>query len=258
MSLIPLPAGMTSFDARQVEPAKLFEAVPAGWYNVKIVKSETKPTAKAGGAYLELEFEIIDGEFSGRKVWERLNVVNENEVAVRIAYQQLAALCNATGVINVADSTQLHGIPVRAKFKLVPQRTVGEKVYEPSNEIAQGGFESIQGAPGVSTSTAPSWVPPATTTVTKPDGWAPPSTTPPPWAAAPATQTPAPVPTPPTITPPPAPYPPEAVEWAKQNPTHPQAGDILKTLPPVPQPATPPAWKPPTPGTVSKPPWAKA
>lgn len=264
MALIPLPQGMPSFDARQVEPAKLFEAVPAGWYNVKIVKSENKPTQKAGGIYLELEIEIIDGEFANRKVWERLNLVNDNEVAVRIAYQQLACICNATGVIQLTDTTALHGIPVKAKLKVVAPRTVGDKTYEAGNEVAQGGWESIQATPGATT--APAWTPAASTQPPAP-GWTPPSTTPPPWEKP----TPTPVVTPPPVVvaaPPsatPTSYPPEAVAWAIANPSDPQAAPILAQLPrpPAPPPVSTPAaapWaaKPATPNNgPAKAPWAK-
>lgn len=243
MALIPLPQGMPTFDARQVEPAKLFEAIPAGWYNVKIIKSENKPSAK-GGVYLELEFEVIDGEYANRRVWERLNVQNDNELAVKIAFQQLAALCNATNVQVLNDSSALHGIPVRAKLKVVPPRTVGDKTYEASNEIAQGGFESIQGS--ATTTAPPAWSPPAQAAAAPAPGWNPPSTTPPPWEKKPEAPPPVVTPPPVVVAAPPAPtattYPPEAVAWAIANPTDPQAAPILAQLPRAPAPPATAPW----------------
>lgn len=259
MSTIPLPQGMTTFDARQVEPNAAFEPIPTGWYPVKIIKSEMKPTNAKDGSYLELEVEVLSGEFAGRKGWDRLNLVNGNPTAVEIAYRTLSAICHATGVININDSSQLHGIPLQARFVLVAPRTVDNKNYDASNDIR--GYKAIDAANGAAVAGTPPWTPTPVvpTAATKPDGWAPPSTTPPPWeapkAVAPATQ-------PPTAAP--SPFPPEAIEWAKANPTHPQAADILKTLPAVvqPQPAAAAPWgKPPAPAAPAasgKPPWVKA
>ena len=38
-----------------------------------VSESELKPTKTGGGKYLQLTFQIIDGEFKGRLVWARLN-----------------------------------------------------------------------------------------------------------------------------------------------------------------------------------------
>ena len=44
-----------------------------------------KPTKTGNGQYLQLAFEIIEGEYKNRKVWARLNLENANADAVRIA-----------------------------------------------------------------------------------------------------------------------------------------------------------------------------
>ena len=121
-----------NFDARQVDPQQSFEPIPAGWYNMMIVGSEMKPTSNGQGAYLQLSLKVVDGQYAGRQVFDRLNLQNQNPVAAEIAYKRLSAYCHATGVIQVQDSQQLHGIPLKARVSV---RTDSTGQYDPSNEI---------------------------------------------------------------------------------------------------------------------------
>lgn len=121
-----------NFDARQVDPQQSFEPIPAGWYNMMIVESEMKPTSNGQGAYLQLSLKVVDGQYAGRQVFDRLNLQNQNPVAAEIAYKRLSAYCHATGVIQVQDSQQLHGIPLKARVSV---RTDSTGQYDPSNEI---------------------------------------------------------------------------------------------------------------------------
>lgn len=120
-----------NFDANQVQPEESLEALPAGWYNCQIVGSEIKPTAK-GGAYLQLDLQVLDGQYAGRRIFDRLNIKNENPTAVEIAYRRLSAYCHAVGVLKVEDSQQLHGIPLKVR---VTVRTDPSGQYAPSNEV---------------------------------------------------------------------------------------------------------------------------
>ncbi len=104
-----------NFDANTVEPSEAFEALPAGWYQTIISNSEMKPTSRKDGSYLQLEMTIIEGQFAGRKLFDRLNIHNSNQVAQEIAYKTLSAICHAVGVMQLQDSAQLHGAPYRSK-----------------------------------------------------------------------------------------------------------------------------------------------
>lgn len=121
-----------NFDARQVDPQQSFEPIPAGWYNMMIVESEMKPTSNGQGAYLQLSLKVVGGQYAGRQVFDRLNLQNQNPVAAEIAYKRLSAYCHATGVIQVQDSQQLHGIPLKARVSVRADST-GQ--YDPSNEV---------------------------------------------------------------------------------------------------------------------------
>lgn len=109
-------ANLGGFNANDVEPTGDFEAIPAGTYAAIMVESEMKDTKAGTGKYLECKFQIIDGPHKGRNVWDRLNLVNPNEKAVAIAKGTLSAICRATGVMLVNDSTDLHRIPISIKI----------------------------------------------------------------------------------------------------------------------------------------------
>lgn len=120
-----------TFDATQVAPSQAFEVLPPGKYKVQVTDSDMRPTKDGNGQYLWLEMEILDGEFHGRKIWDRLNLVNPNQQAVEIAQRSLSALCHATGKLHVTDSEALHFIPVIATVRVRPAK--GD--FDASNEI---------------------------------------------------------------------------------------------------------------------------
>jgi hypothetical protein len=101
-----------NFDANTVDPMGKFTPIPMDDYLAIITDSEMKDTKKGDGKYLLLTYEIADGEFKGRKIFETLNLVNSNQTAVEIAQRALSAVCRATGVLHPKDSAELHGKPL--------------------------------------------------------------------------------------------------------------------------------------------------
>lgn len=97
------------------ERSNNFGPLPAGDYEMMIVKSEHRATKKNDGHYLEFEMHVISGEHSGRRLWERLNLDNPNQKTVKIAEEMLAKLCMALGLDDVEDSEQLHDRPFIAE-----------------------------------------------------------------------------------------------------------------------------------------------
>lgn len=127
-----------NFDATTVQPDTGFELLPAGWYNAMIDESGINPTKDGVGAYLQLRFSVIDGQYQGRKVFARLNIRNANQTAQEIAYKQLSAIAHSVGVLQVQDSSQLHGIPLKIRVRI---RKDPSGQYEDQNEI--NGYKNI-------------------------------------------------------------------------------------------------------------------
>ena len=119
-----------TFDANSVEPSN-FDVYPAGKYLSQIVSSEMRPTKDGRGQYLFLELDILEGQFVGRKLFDRLNLVNDNPDTVDIATRTLSSICRATGQMQVKDSEQLHLIPLIADVRVRPPK--GQ--YGESNSI---------------------------------------------------------------------------------------------------------------------------
>ena len=134
------------FNAETVAPAKAFEPIPAADYDAKIISSEIKPTSNGAGTRLNLTFEVIGGEYNGRKIFEGLNIKHTtSEKAQQIGQEQLSAICHAVGVMQLRDSNQLHGIPMQIKVRVraATKDAQGNIEYEARNEIR--GWSKIGG-----------------------------------------------------------------------------------------------------------------
>jgi len=142
-------AQIGNFDATQVAPATAPEALPAGWYTCVMSESEMKPTQDGTGAYLSCTFEVIQGEHTRSKIFDRINLQNKNPVAVEIGYRTLSAICHAVGVMQVNDSALLHNRPLQVRVSLRPAGPGADgKHYDASNEVK--GYKGVEGAqPGM-------------------------------------------------------------------------------------------------------------
>ena len=104
-----------NFNAASVpvdDKPKSFEPLPAGQYQAMITATEMRNTIAGNGQYLLLTFDIIGPTHAGRKLWDRLNLVNPNPQAEQIAQRQLANLCAALGRDGVKESEELHNLPL--------------------------------------------------------------------------------------------------------------------------------------------------
>lgn len=119
-------ANLNNFDANQVDPAVGFDPIPAGNYLAVITETEMKPTKAGGGKYLQLTFQILEGEFKGRLVWARLNLENSNATTVKIARGELSAICRSVGVMAPKDSFELHNLPLVIKVGCKKRQDTGE------------------------------------------------------------------------------------------------------------------------------------
>lgn len=147
-------ADLHGFNANQVDPSTEFEPIPAGKYPAMITDSEMKPTKSGSGSYLQLTFQILEGEYKGRFVWARLNLNNANATAVQIAQAELSAICRAIGVMTPNDSVELHNLPLVITVKCKKRDDTGEI----SNEIkGYAKRETSPGQPQQAPASTPPW-----------------------------------------------------------------------------------------------------
>lgn len=151
-------ANLNNFDANQVEPSSEFEPIPAGRYTAMISDSEMRATKSGAGSYLQLTFQVLEGEYKGRLLWARLNLENANPTTVQIARAELSAICRAVGVLTPRDSIELHNLPLIITVRC-KKRTDTDEI---TNEIK--GYAKRELAPVISpqaTTSAPPWKRPA-------------------------------------------------------------------------------------------------
>lgn len=138
-------------DAAQLPDRNTFEPMP-GQHQAVIVDSSMENTkANDGSQFLLLEMVIVGGPFDGRKIQERLNLINNNPTAVKIAQGTLKEIIHAQGKVAISDdSAELHGVPMLIEIEVEPPK--GN--YGPQNRIKK--YLPLNGA-------APQQQPPAAT-----------------------------------------------------------------------------------------------
>lgn len=141
---------LETFDPSQVpEDDRNFDPVPAGDYEMQCIDSEIKGTKDGNGQMLVLTHEIISGPHANRRIWDRLNIRNQNADAQRIAQRALADLCLAVGLGAIRDSEELHFKPFIGRVAIRqdksgqygPQNTVR---YRPRQGAAPAGKAATQ------------------------------------------------------------------------------------------------------------------
>ena len=147
-------ANLNGFNAANVDPATDFEPIPAGKYLAIISNSEMKPTKTGSGTYLELTFQVIEGQYKNRLLWSRLNLSNPNNQAVQIAQGELSAICRAVGVMQPKDSAELHNLPLQITVKCKKRKDTGDVVNEIKGYSKK---EATMGLPQQETSSTPPW-----------------------------------------------------------------------------------------------------
>lgn len=148
----------TNFDARTVEAPKSFEPIPANWYKVIVASAEIKATKAMTGSYIRLELEVVEGEHSGRRIYENLNTENENQTTKDIAIRQFGSLCRAIHTFTLRDLSDLYNKPFMAKVGIKAARDG----YEASNRIMQyaaldGASAAPAAAPAPKAASTPPW-----------------------------------------------------------------------------------------------------
>jgi hypothetical protein len=150
-------ADLSGFDATKVDPNVGFEPVPAGDYMVIATESEMKQVKDNPDAeYLQFTLEIIEGDHKKRLLFDRLNLKNPSDTAVKIAQGTLSAICHAVGVMKPKDSSELHNKPMIAKVALEPYKDGFSNDVKGYSAVSGSGAK-IETANTTADSTVPPW-----------------------------------------------------------------------------------------------------
>lgn len=119
-----------------------FDPINPGTYTAIMKSAEIKTTANGKGEYIACQWEIQDvvqvekdnkTNPIGRMVFQNLNTVNDNEMAVKIAKSQLKQICKALNIAELHDTQELIGQPVKLVLKIRPAKGG----YDASNDVAK-------------------------------------------------------------------------------------------------------------------------
>jgi hypothetical protein len=148
-----------TFDASSIDPGG-YEVYPPGKYLGHIVASEMRVTKDGTGQYLFLEIDFLDGPYAGRRITDRLNLINSNPDTVQISQRTLSSICRAVGKMQVSNSEQLHLVPMILDVRVRPPKGL----YGESNSIRylpRNGTPSDVLAAAAAVATRPAVVAPA-------------------------------------------------------------------------------------------------
>ena len=74
-----------------------FEPIPEGQYAIQAISQELKPTKDGLGQFVAVTFQVTDGPFANRQIFENFNVRNQNQQTVDIALRAIKGWIKATG-----------------------------------------------------------------------------------------------------------------------------------------------------------------
>ena len=96
-----------------------FEMIPVGSYHVCCKVAELKETKDGTGSYISCQFEIMSGDYEGRKIFNSFNIKNKSQKCVEIGLGQLKAYLRLAGKDTNAMSspTDLEGTQAIAVVK---------------------------------------------------------------------------------------------------------------------------------------------
>lgn len=123
-----------SFDVAEAAPreSKSFEPLPRGLYSAMITESAIKQTKRGDGEYLALTFEIVDGKYAGRRLWQNLNLSNPSKQAEDIAREELNNICAAIGIpkgTKLSNTEQLHDVLVKVDVGLDAKDPTRNRIF---------------------------------------------------------------------------------------------------------------------------------
>lgn len=141
------------YDPATVAPGGDFELMPEHECPMQIVASDVADNSKGSGLLLTLQWELMDGPYVHRIVYEPINYKHDKSPKAQlIGQQRLLAICEAIGHTGkLEDSEILHYRPVLGKVN-IKRATVEDKNNGYSDKNVIGRVKSLaqeESAPAV-------------------------------------------------------------------------------------------------------------
>jgi hypothetical protein len=127
-----------------------FEPLPEGAYRCEIVKSDVMPTKDGHGRYVSLQFRIKDGEYKGRRIFQRLNILNRSQKCQEIGKKHLSLLLhsiehesfddsdeilNYETIVNLGEENKLYGFSKINSIPEIPDNSEEPPIIAPDDFV---------------------------------------------------------------------------------------------------------------------------
>jgi hypothetical protein len=80
------------------EKGSSFEIIPRGWCVAEAIKGSVGPTKNGNGKMAKLQWQITEGEYRGRVIFQQILFEHTSEKAQAIGRAQLKDICDAIGL----------------------------------------------------------------------------------------------------------------------------------------------------------------
>lgn len=107
------------------------QLLPIAPYKLAATKAEVKNSDDGLKRGIKLEYDVQEGQYQGRKVFEYINLKHPTEMAEKIGKATLGDLCRAIGRATISSENDLIGIPFMANVVVVE----GKNGYQDSNKV---------------------------------------------------------------------------------------------------------------------------
>jgi Protein of unknown function (DUF669) len=112
-----------------------FDVLSVGPYVAQVVDASVAQPKSGDGYYIGLSWQVTEGEYEGRYVFQRITFLHSNTQAVDIGRRQFKDLCVATGVSEqVKDVEVFKYIPCKLKVGIEKDKS---GVYPDKNRVSR-------------------------------------------------------------------------------------------------------------------------
>ena len=116
------------YDSAAYQPSTGFDLIPNNTQVVALVSEiAPKPTKAAGGLMYAFTFDVVEGDYTGRKLWHNANVKNASPKAEQIGREEIAAIQAATGCHGSPDLSGVFNVPMILTVGVKKDAEYGDK-----------------------------------------------------------------------------------------------------------------------------------
>jgi len=93
------------FDPSAHQGTEDLQPIPAGWYLAHIVEAGVCDAANCNGNYVLAVFEVLEGDYLHRKIYQNVTLNNSSQQAVEIGKRLLTDIYTACGITGPTQET---------------------------------------------------------------------------------------------------------------------------------------------------------